>query len=189
MNVVMLQGHPDSATPHFCHALAQAYAEGATAAGVTVTEFRVADLDFPLLRTKDEFEGPVLPQLLPVQDAIRAAEHLLLVFPLWMGTLPALFKGLLEQVMKPGFAVPADGSIGGLLGGRSARLIVTMGMPAPAYRWWFGAHGVRNLERNVLRFAGLKPVRRTLIGSVEALAPARREAWLTKMREFGSRAS
>jgi len=189
MTVVMLQGHPDPAGAHFCHALASAYGAGARSAGATVTEFRVADLDFPLLRTKAAFEGPVLPQLLPVQEAIRAAEHLVLVFPLWLGTLPALFKGFLEQLLKPGFAVPADGTLGGLLGGRSARLVVTMGMPAPVYRWWFGAHGVRNLERNILRFAGLKPVRRTLIGSVETLAPERREAWLAQMRALGSRLS
>ncbi|MFP5404050.1 MAG: flavodoxin family protein, partial [Gammaproteobacteria bacterium] len=31
--ILLLQGHPDALQTHFCHALADAYAEGAAAAG------------------------------------------------------------------------------------------------------------------------------------------------------------
>ena len=58
--------------------------------------------------------------------------------------------------------------------GHSARLVVTMGMPALIYRWYFRAHGVRGLERTVLRFAGMKPVRETLFGMVDAASAAKR---------------
>src|SRR5580692_10881890 len=62
--------------------------------------------------------------------------------------------------------------------GHSARLVVTMGMPALIYRWYFRAHGVRGLERTVLRFAGMKPVRETLFGMVDAASAAKRGKWL-----------
>ena len=103
--------------------------------------------------------------------------------------MPALLKGFLEQVARPGFALgePGKGSLGKkLLGGRSARVVVTMGMPALIYRLYFQAHSVRSLERNILGFIGIAPVHRTLIGMVEGTAAAREQA-LDKLRLLGER--
>jgi hypothetical protein len=60
-----------------------------------------------------------------------------------------------------------------------------MGMPALVYRWYFRAHGLKALERNVLGFVGFAPVHETLIGSVEGLAAADRERWLRKLGRLG----
>jgi putative NADPH-quinone reductase len=78
-----------------------------------------------------------------------------LIFPLWRGTMPALLKAFIEQVMRPGVAIEyrKHGFPRGVLAGRSARLVVTMGMPAMIYRWYFRVHGVRGLERSILRFS------------------------------------
>ena len=160
--ILILQGHPDTSAPHFCHALAEAYAEGARQAGHEVRSIDVAQLDFPLLRSKAEWEhGPLPPALLPVQQAIAEAGHLVLFFPLWLGGMPALVKGFLEQVARPGFALAKDEEhpFGRkLLTGRSARIVVTMGMPALVYRWYFRAHSIKALERNILGFVGIGPV-------------------------------
>lgn len=51
-----------------------------------------------------------------------------------------------------------------VLSGRSARVVVTMGMPAVIYRWYFRAHSVKSLERNLLGIVGVAPVHETLIG-------------------------
>jgi putative NADPH-quinone reductase len=89
--------------------------------------------------------------------------------------MPALLKAFIEQVMRPGVALEyrEHGFPKGLLAGRSGRIIVTMGMPALIYRWYFRAHGVRGLERSVLKFAGMKPVRETLLGMVDAASDAK----------------
>jgi putative NADPH-quinone reductase len=90
--------------------------------------------------------------------------------------------------MRPGLAfsrVEAGKSWRKLLTGRSARIIVTMGMPALVYRWYFGAHSLKSLERNILGFVGIGPIRETLIGMVEACSAARREKWLEKLRALG----
>ena len=146
-------------------------------------------LIFPLLRTKEEFErGNAPPAISEAQDAIRQADHLLIVYPLWHGTMPALLKGFIEQVFRPDFTLenregewPVK-----LLAGRSARIVVTMGMPAIVYRWFYFAHSLRSLERNVLRFCGIKPVRENLFGMVEAADDAKRQKWLEKMQKLGA---
>jgi putative NADPH-quinone reductase len=98
-------------------------------------------------------------------------------------------KGFLEQVARPGFAFAANEPRTAFtrkgLTGRSARVVVTMGMPALVYRWYFRAHSVKSLERNILGFVGIAPVDETLIGSVAQLAPTDAQKWLLRMRKIG----
>lgn len=85
-----------------------------------------------------------------------------------------MLKGFFEQVFRYGFALSEAGPFARLLKGRSARIVVTMGMPAPLYRFVFGAFGVRGLKRSVLNLAGIWSVRHTLFGGVgEASAKLR----------------
>jgi putative NADPH-quinone reductase len=191
--ILLIQGHPDPKGAHFAQALARAYADGAAEAGHALRRVDVAQLDFPVLRSAEDWEHGSLPAVLkPAQDDIAWAQHLVVFFPLWMGDMPALLKAFLEQVARPGFAFHDDGN-GGFgkkgLSGRSARLVVTMGMPALVYRYFFRAHSVKSLERNVLGFVGIAPVHETLIGMVERLSAAERERWLDKLRALGRKAA
>ena len=47
--------------------------------------------------------------------------------------------------------------------GKSARIIVTMGMPGSLYRWYFRAHSLHSLQRNILDFIGFRRVRALVI--------------------------
>jgi putative NADPH-quinone reductase len=190
MNVTIIQGHPDSRARHFCHALADAYAAGARAGGHSVRVIDLGSIEFPLLRTKEAFDHGALPnELGAAQGDIAWAQHLLLIYPLWLGEMPAVVKAFFEQVLRPGFAfeITAHGWTA-KLHGRTARVVVTMGMPAAAYRWYFGAHSLKSLRRNVLSFVGIKPVRATLIGSVESTKAKTRDRWLAKLRALGASA-
>jgi len=60
-------------------------------------------------------------------------------------------------------------------------------MPALVYRWYFGAHSLRSLERNILAFSGIGPIRENLFGLVEASSAQKRQAWLKKMSALGRR--
>lgn len=188
--IVLIQGHPDTTGPHLCHALAAAYAAGAEDAGHTVRFIQVADLDFPLLRSQQAWEEGALPAgLQQAQTDIRWAEHIVLFFPLWLGDMPALLKGFLEQVARPGFAFEHEAGHATFtkkgLTGRSARVVVTMGMPALIYRWYFRAHSVKSLRRNILGFVGIAPVHETLIGMVGDLKANDASRWLAKLRRLG----
>jgi putative NADPH-quinone reductase len=187
--ICLIQGHPDPDTLHLGHTLADAYRQGAIEAGHDVREIDVATLDFPLLKNQYNWkEGSVPPSLLPAQAAIAWASHIVLFYPLWLGDMPALLKGFLEQVARPGFAFGKDPAnpFEATLKGRSAQVVVTMGMPALVYRWYFRAHSLKSLERNVLGFVGMSPVRHTLVGSVEGLGEAGVRKWKAKLRAIGS---
>jgi putative NADPH-quinone reductase len=191
-HVVIIQGHPDPQGAHFCHALADAYEQGARAAGHPVRNIAVARLDFPILRSKQDWDNNPPPDTLAhAQQEILWAQHFLIIYPLWLGGMPALLKAFLEQVFRPNLVSDPDmrGNIFARpLKGRTAHIVVTMGMPAFAYRWYFGAHSLKSLERNILRFVGIKPVRESLIGGVEGSASSRQK-WLARMRALGERAA
>jgi putative NADPH-quinone reductase len=102
--------------------------------------------------------------------------------------MPALLKAFLEQTLRPGFAFrDGAGPGGGLLKGRSARLVVTMGMPALFFRLWYLAASVMVMRRNILHFVGVRPVRATLIGGAGALGPAQVAAWRERLHALGAR--
>lgn len=187
--ILLIQGHPDASQAHLGHALEEAYAKGAIAAGHEIQRINVATLDFPLLRSQREWkQGNVPPGLADAQVAINWAQHIVFFFPLWLGDMPALLRGFLEQVTCPGFAFPREGrapltSKG--LAGRSARVVVTMGMPATVYRWYFRGHSLTSLERNILGTVGIAPVNRTLIGMAGNMDPESARKWLDKLEQLG----
>jgi len=185
MRIAIIDGHPDRSKERFCHALAAAYAEGARQSSHDVRTLTIAEIDIPFLRSQDEWVHGALPaQLKEPQDALKWADHLVIVYPLWLGDVPAFLKAFLEQIARPGFAfAPGPRSLTpGALKGKSARLIVTMGMPAFVYRWFFFKHSLTSLKRNVLEFVGIWPVRETIIGAVETTD---HKKWLDKVRALG----
>lgn len=168
--ILIIDGHPDPDRKRYGHALAEAYAEGARATGKQTRLITLAEAEFPLLRTSEEFAvPPAAPAIISARDDLLWADHVVLLFPLWLGGAPALLHAFLEQIARASFVAETRGrGIKQNLKGRSARLIVTMGMPAFVYRFIFRAHGVRNIMQGVLGFGGFNPIRLTLFGAIEA---------------------
>jgi putative NADPH-quinone reductase len=193
--IVLIQGHPDGAGGHYCHALAEAYARAARQAGHEVSLLDVGRMSFPMLRGRADQRAAPPPDISAAQASLIRAGHVVLVFPVWNGGPPALTRGFLEQVFRPTFVFP-DAPPGVPLGfssfftnrkgltGRSARIIATMQMPGLVYRCTFHPRG----ERNHFSMAGLAPIRETFIGGVESLTAARRAEWLTKVAALGQAA-
>ena len=186
--ILLIQGHPDPRDDRYCHALEGEYAEGAWVGGHELERIHLAHFTTPLLHSKDEWEKGELPaEIRKAQELIQWAQHIVLFYPLWLGSMPALLKGFLEHVLRPGFAisaVPSTRPWKGLLSGRSARVVVTMGMPAAVDRWYFRAHSVKSLRRNILGFVGITPVHETLIGGVETSESSRKKG-LKEMHRLG----
>lgn len=187
-DILIIQGHPDGGERHFCHALADAYAEGAAGGGHAVQRLELSRLDFPLLRSQAEQEGGTVPEAIAgAQAMIGAADHVVLIFPLWLGDLPALTKGFFEQALRPGFAYSQEANPlnPGLLKGRSMRIVITMGMPGWYYRLVYGAHSLKAMRIGIFGYVGFKPIRATIIGNVAGDDPKAHGAWLKKLAALG----
>lgn len=189
--ILIIDGHPDPDRKRFCHALADAYASGALAADHEVRRVDLSALTFPDLTRRDDWEVAAAPDaIVGVQEAIAWAQHLVIVYPLWLGCMPARLKALFEQTLRPGFALGQRERIIGMgrLKGRSARVIVTMGMPAAIYRGFYFAHSLAVLKRNILGFVGIGPTRSTVVGAVEGISDVQCQAWLDKVSRMGAAA-
>lgn len=187
--IAIVVGHSQRAT--FCEALGEAYQKGAAGAGHDVQLFVLAKLNFDAILREGYFrEQPLEPDLRAACDAIKAADHLVLIFPLWLGTLPAILKGFLERILQPDLIRlrNANDNNWKILAGKSARVIMTMGMPGLIYRFWFGAHALRMLKRNILYFMGVRPVRSTIHGMIEMVSDEKRLQWLKETEAMGHEA-
>jgi NAD(P)H dehydrogenase (quinone) len=172
-------------------ALAQAYIDGARAGGADVRELCLGEITFDPCATTGAPPGPALePDLRQAQEWIRWADHLVFVYPIWWGTIPALLKGFIERVFLPGFAVNfrKDSALWDkLLSGRSARLIVTLNTPGWIYRWMFSQPGHHTMKKTILQFCGVRPVRITEVGPIKGSSEAKRSRWLEDVRRLGQR--
>ena len=192
MRILIIDGHPDPRPQRFLHGLARAYREGAEAAGHEVKTIAVGAMDIPLLRTAEDFQnGKPSASIEEAQQKIIWADHLLILFPLWLGAMPAVLKAFFEQTLRPGFAF-AEAKKGRLpiklLRGKTSRIVVTMGMPGFFYRFYLRAHSLKSLEKNVLAFCGIKPVGSSVIGMIEGMSAKQRANWLARMAALGRKA-
>lgn len=190
-SICIINGHPDASGEHFVPALADAYERGARGAGLDVSRIDIGALPIDFLHNQSEFDAPPAAQIAEERNKLAAADHLVLVFPLWLGCMPARLKAFLEQLARNEFLIATTNDGAGWpaqkMKGKSARVIVTMGMPGFAYATMFGGHSVKALEQGVLRISGFKPVRRTILGGVEAAGRAGRAKMLHKVERLGRR--
>ncbi len=189
--ILIIDGHPDPVAERYVHALSKAYFDGAHGAGHELRSIIVSEIEFPLLRTSADFEEGQPPESIRrCQELLMWADHVVILFPLWLGSMPALLKGFFEQALRPGFAFAypqGQGLPRRLLRGKTARIIVTMGMPSLFYRWYFRSHSLKSLQRNILRFCGFRPVRASIVGMVKDMGPERRGKWLARIQELGAK--
>ena len=188
-HILLINGNPDPSPDKLTSALARAYREGAEDDECVVREINIGDISFPWLHNASEFASVATDKaIIEAQGAFLAADHVVFIYPLWLGAAPALLKAYMEQVARGEFLLGkgAGRFPRGRLKGRSARVIVTMGMPAILYRIMFGAHGVKAFNRSILGMAGIKPVATTLFGGSE-IQPSGCARTIETVREMGRR--
>ena len=184
--VVVVSGHPRS--PSLCGSLAQAYADGARAAGLEVTLLNLAELDFdPDVRTISPREQTLEPDLARAWLTIDAADHLVFVYPAWWGVGPARLKGFLDRILLPSIAFRerADGTFEGLMQRKTAHLLTTIDMPVWVYRLVYRAPGHNAMSRSTLGFCGVTTTRILCFGPVRSSTTEERRHWLERARRLG----
>ncbi|MTB49794.1 NAD(P)H-dependent oxidoreductase [Lewinella sp. W8] len=189
-NILLLVGHPDEESYNF--ALADAYAAGVASTGAHLRRINIRELDFnPNLafgyRKRTELE----PDLVAAWDAIQWADHLVWVYPVWWGSLPAIMKGFIDRLFLPGFAFQKrEGSLARwdkLLRGRTARLISTMDQPTWYYRLVYARPTYHAMKQLTMQFTGVRRVKSTAIGPIRLSSDAFRAKWLGRVEALGVR--
>jgi NAD(P)H dehydrogenase (quinone) len=187
--ILIINGHPDKES--FCNSLAESYKKGADSTGANSKLVNVYDLKFnPILNQGYRLITELEPDLLEIQQDILNADHLVLVYPNWWGTYPALLKGFIDRVFLPGFAfkylekspLPAK-----LLKGKTARLIVTMDTPAWYYFLVNRRPGHNSMKIGILGFSGIKPVRISSFSPIKSSDDIKRKQWLKEIEELGKK--
>ena len=170
MRTLVVLAHP--APESFAAALAQAVTEAARAGGHEVRLLDLCALGFDPVIGAEEWRGyragaPVPPDLAQHVAALRWAEAVVFVHPTWWQGPPAILKGWLDRVWRPGvaFVQPAPGGTLGpaLTDLRLIGVVTTMAAP-----WW-----VATLVMGT-------PGRRMLLRGLRACsAPGTRTFWLS----------
>lgn len=187
--ILIIMAHPDDNS--FCRSVAEAYRDGAAAAGHEVDLLSLNQLQFnPILQYGYKQRTPWEPDLEMAWERIQWCDHMVWVYPTWWGVMPALMKGFIDRVFLPGkaFQYRKDSVLWDkLLKGRSARLITTMDSPAWYNALVYRAAGHHAMKQATLAFCGVKPVRITTISEVRWKKAAQLGKWLEKIRRIGSK--
>ncbi|WP_424465326.1 NAD(P)H-dependent oxidoreductase [Pseudoclavibacter helvolus] len=182
MHTLVIDGHPNRDS--LCAALAVRYAEAHGDARV----LSVRDLAFDQnLRFGYTRRQELEPDLLDAWTAIQDASRVVIVTPVWWGSVPALLQGFFDRLLLPRMAYDASGIVPkGLLKGRGARIIVTADSPG-LYLRLTGNTAIRQLKTHVLGFVGLAPVAVTRFSPVKTSTMKRREQWLEDAASLGAK--
>lgn len=101
--ILLINGHPDEAS--FNYGLSEAYKKGVEKSGAELREIKIRELDFnPNLQFGYRKRTELEPNLLDAQESLKWADHIVWVYPVWWGSVPAIMKGFLDRVLLPGFA-------------------------------------------------------------------------------------
>ncbi|MFZ5954845.1 MAG: NAD(P)H-dependent oxidoreductase [Nanoarchaeota archaeon] len=185
--ILVLNGNPK--TQSFCKSLAEAYERGAKKSGAEVRRIDVGDLNFdPVLWEAYDKIQRLEKDLIEVQQDIKWADHIVIIYPIWWGDMPAILKGLMDRILLPGFSYKFRGPCkwDKLLKGRSAHIIEVIGGFSFVYRYW-GAPARNSMKKAILGFSGIKPIRVTIISRLKFFKQKNFDRWINKVERMGKR--
>jgi len=186
--ILVLLGHSDKET--YSGSIADRYQAAAEDAGHEVMRVNVGELHFdPILHKGYKEIQPLEPDLIDVQQKITAADHIVLIYPNWWVTMPAILKGLFDRIWLPGFAFNFNKEtkrIDQHLKGKTARVFVVSGSHTFFQTWWKFGDFTNEIQHGILGFAGIKATI-SVYGPCEQVDDTCREQWLGEVEAFGKK--
>lgn len=185
--ILIINGHPDNES--FNYGLSEVYKKGAENSNAEIKEINIRELNFnPNLKFGYRKRVELEPDLLDAQAKLKWADHLVWIYPIWWGSVPAIMKGFLDRVLLPGFAFnKRENSLwwDKYFTGKTARIICTLDQPAWYYRWVYGSPSHNAMKKLTMNFIGVKKVRITTIGPIRLSKESFRLKWLKKIEKLG----
>jgi len=193
MNTLIVFNHPYGGS--FCGAILAAVERGLKTGGHKCRVINLDQDDFdPVMRSKDllAFVGAgragedaldaIDDQVREYKEHLEWAEHLVMIFPIWWMTTPAMTKGFIDKVIFPAIAYDMkDGRLVSRLSLRKVTVITTMNTPADIYREVFGNPLEGSLIKGTFRQIGIENIEWTSLNEVKQVSREQREAWLEEI--------
>ena len=189
MRVLTILAHPQPGS--FNHAIAKAALSALETGGHEIIFHDLYAEGFdPLLRSEEIPKGAQIDEALArhCRD-LAEADGIIVVHPNWWGMPPAILKGWVDRVVRPGVAyefLEGDGGEGvprGLLRARKALVFNTSNTEAKREQEAFG-DPLQTLWKNcIFGLCGLEDFSRKSYGVVVTSTVAERRAWLDDVRQ------
>jgi len=176
---LLILGHPDKNS--FSGEISKQYLASAKKAGKEIKVLNVIDMKFNPVEQQEKTEKDIIK----AQELITWADHLVFVFPIWWGNMPALLKGFFDRVFMSGFAFKYLKKKGWakLLKGKTSRIITTMNTPILVYKIFFQNPLKKNLK-GILWFCGISPVKYTFFSPITRAGEGQRKKYLMQVRKI-----
>lgn len=184
--IVILCGHPDHES--FTGGVLDQYQLAAEEVGHEVRRFNLGQMHFdPILHKGYKEIQQLEPDLITFQDAVRECDHLVIAYPNWWCTMPALLKGLFDRIWLPGFAFNFNKETKKIeqhLKGKTARVFILSGSHSPFKTWWKFGDYTNEIQYGILEFSGLK-TQVSSFGPCERVTDAVRAKWMKEVASLG----
>lgn len=166
--VYIIIGHP--AKESLCKSLALEYQKVAEQKGCVVKVDEIANLEFdPILHEGYNEIQTLEHDLKMVQAKLKWCNELVIFYPMWWGSMPALLKGLIDRAILPGFAFhyhDNDSLWDKYLTNRTAKIFSTSGGPSIYNRLVYKNADFTVMKKAILGFVGFKTVKCKRFGGI-----------------------
>ena len=172
----------------FNHAILQALKEGFTEGQVN---FEVIDLhadDFNPVYTAKELskykDGVALdPIVFKYQETLKNIDELIIIFPIWWYSVPAILKGFFDKVMLKGFSYEESpsGLKGKLSHIRKTTIITTSEGPTWYIKLFKGNYINGVFKKGILRDIGIKNTKWINFSNIKSSTKEKREKFLKEL--------
>ena len=189
MQISVILAHPDAKS--FNHAIAAAAVDTLVELGhaVHVHDLYAEGFDAILPAAEIPKDSGLTPAIERHCTEIAAADGIVIIHPNWWGQPPAILKGWIDRVIRPGVAyefIEGDGGEGvprGLLKARTAMVFNTSNTAAERERHVFGDPLEAIWKDCIFGLCGVGRFYRRMFGIVVTSTTARRRAWLQEVRQ------
>lgn len=190
MKISVILAHPRPGS--FNHAIAGEAAAVLRKSGHTVTVHDLYAEKFDPLLPYDEIprDAPLPPAIALHCAEIAAADGIVFVHPDWWGMPPAILKGWIDRVLRPGVAYrfaetdAGEGIPVGLLAAEAVLVFNTSNTPAEREQEVFGDPLERIWKDGIVSFCGVRTFRRRMFGVIVTSTEEQRKEWLAEVREI-----
>lgn len=188
MRVVIVFNHPYEGS--YCNAILNSVKSGLDKAGHEVDVIHLDNDKFNPVMTGEDLlafknKKSIDAQAIEYIQRVKAADHLVFIFPIWWELMPALMKGFIDKVIFPGetydYTSSGYGMVTLMKNLKSITVITTMNTPAIMYKLIYGDAIKKALIKGTFKKMGCKKVKWLSLNMVKMSSKDKRVKWLQQI--------